>query len=103
VFQRLSSTILSYIPVPYHIHSTSISGMEDSLSIVDPDLLSIEDPDSLEKVIKLMELIPFDIATSSLSQLRIFFGIGIFLLYLLILIFGIALVVMGRTLRRQSW
>lgn len=74
--------------------------MEDSLSIVDSDLLPIEDPDPLEKVIKLMELI---IATSSLSQLRIFFGIGIFLLYLLILIFGIALVVMGRTLRRQSW
>lgn len=74
--------------------------MEDSLSIVDSDLLPIEDPDPLEKVIKLMELI---IATSSLSQLRIFFGIGIFLLYLLILIFDIALVVMGRTLRRQSW
>lgn len=73
--------------------------MEDSLSIVDSDLLPIEDPDPLEKVIKLMELI---IATSSLSQLRIFFGIGIFLLYLLILIFDIALVVMGRTLRRQS-
>jgi len=69
--------------------------MEDSLSLVE------ETQDPFLKFAEALEHLPP--AIDRFSELRTFLGLCILLLSFLVLIFVIALVVMGRTLKRQSW
>lgn len=69
--------------------------MENSLSLVE------ETQDPFLKFAESLEHLP--LAIDRFWELCTFFGLCILLLSFLVLIFGIALVVIGRTLRGLSW